>query len=158
MSNLCKICEVDIKYVGSKCRDCYNKNQREKRLENNNKATHIYEKTIKGFLMRCYRNMKSRISGVQKAKHHLYKDKELLEKTVFYEWSLSNTNFLRLFDEWSLNNYERTLTPSVDRLDSSKGYLISNMEWVTHSENSRRGVLSKNMQKRAVELEVDHHS
>lgn len=101
-----------------------------------------YEKTINGFLMRLYRNMKSRIMGVQKDKFHLYKGKELLDKREFYSWAKDNRAFLSLFESYKASNYRQSLAPSVDRIDSSKGYLISNMEWVTHSENSRRGGLS----------------
>jgi hypothetical protein len=124
-------------------RETKNRLQRERRLKNNNVETKRYEKTINGFLMRLYRNMKSRISGVQKEKYHLYEGKELLSKDEFYEWAKSNDTFLVLFDEYKKNEYDRRLAPSVDRIDSSKGYEISNMEFVTHSENSRRGSLSK---------------
>lgn len=97
-----------------------------------------YEKTKKGFLMRVYRNMKSRIEGVQKKKYHLYRGKSLLNKEDFYNWALQSEEFHKLFKEWETSKYERRLTPSVDRIDPSKGYEVSNMEWVTHSENSRR--------------------
>ena len=113
---------------------------KKKAISNNNKR---YEKTRKGFLVRCYRNMKSRVLGIQKLKAHLYKGKSLLNKDVFYEWSLNNDSFNDLFREWELSGYDRKLCPSVDRLDSSLGYDLSNMEWVTHSENSRRGCLSR---------------
>lgn len=83
--------------------------------------------------------MLSRVTGVQKVKHHLYKNKELLSKTEFYKWAKTNRIFLSLYHNWVENNYDRKLTPSVDRVDPEKGYELSNMEWVTHSENSRRG-------------------
>jgi hypothetical protein len=79
------------------------------------------------------------VHGTQKAKHHLYEGKFLLDKTSFYNWAMSCPEFHALYDEWVDSNYDRKLTPSVDRIDSSKGYEVSNMEWVTHSENSRRG-------------------
>lgn len=120
-----------------------NKRLREYRKRTNNAATKKYEKTKKGFLVRCYRNMKSRVTGVQKAKFHLYEGKELLDKETFYEWALNNITFKNLFVIWEYSNYDRKLTPSVDRIDSSKGYSLYNMEWVTHSENSRRGTLSR---------------
>ncbi len=89
--------------------------------------------------MRLYRNMQSRVTGVQQIKHHLYKDKTLLSKQSFYEWSLGNPVFHSLFDEWEKSTYLRRLTPSVDRVDPTKGYDIENMRWVTFSENSRLG-------------------
>ena len=119
-----------------------NRKQRGYRKRNGNLCNKRYEKSKKGFLMRVYRNMKSRIIGIQKAKHHLYKGKFLLPKEDFYSWSEANEDFHRLFKEWETSEYDRKLTPSVDRVNSEEGYSLSNMEWVTHSVNSRRGSLS----------------
>ena len=120
-----------------------NRKQREYREKNGNLSTRLYEKTEKGFLVRLYRNMQSRVEGVQKEKHHLYKGKSLLDRNSFYEWALSSSIYRTLFLDWESSGYDRKLTPSVDRVDSSFGYEIPNMEWVTHSENSRRGSLSR---------------
>jgi len=116
--------------------------QRQYRRNNNNAVTKKYEKTKRGKLMRIYRNMVSRVTGVQKAKYHLYQGRCLLGKEEFYDWALNSPEFHALFKAWQSSGYDRKLAPSVDRVDSSKGYELSNMEWVTHSENSRRG--SKN--------------
>jgi len=119
------------------------KYQRERRAANGNLDTRKYEKTQRGFLMRLYRNMQSRIEGVQSTKAHLYIGLNLLERETFYCWALSESTFYALWDIWVASGYDRKLTPSVDRIDSSCGYTLENMEWVTHSENSRRGALSK---------------
>lgn len=86
--------------------------------------------------------MKSRVQGVQRLKAHLYQDMCLVEREAFYKWALSNPEFHKLFDEYEQQGYQRKLAPSVDRIDSSKGYCFNNMEFVTMSENSRRGALS----------------
>ena len=117
--------------------------QREQRAKDGNAYTKKYEKTKKGFLVRTYRNMKSRVTGVQEKKSHLYFGLQILPKEDFYEWSLSDKNFLELFSEWELSGYERKLSPSIDRIDSKKGYFLQNMRWITHSENSRNGSLSR---------------
>lgn len=121
------------------------KNERQKkyRLLNNNSYTKKYEKTKKGFLVRTYRNMKSRVSGIQYLKSHLYEGKCLLDKNSFYEWSLNNNDFNILFDNWQNYNYNRKMSPSIDRIDSSLGYSLENMRWITHSENSRNGALNR---------------
>jgi len=106
-----------------------------------------YEKTKKGFLMRKYRNMQSRVLGIQKLKAHLYLGKSLLDRQIFYDWALSSKEFHSLFKIWEEANYDRKLCPSVERINSSLGYTLSNMEWITHSENSRRGSLSKSRRK-----------
>jgi hypothetical protein len=120
------------------------KKQREYRKAVKNAPTLKYERTKPGKLMRIYRNMKSRIEGVQSAKWHLYRGKSLLPKSEFYEWALGSEIFHRLFKIWVDSGYERKFAPSVDRLDSSQGCETWNMEWVTHSENSRRGAEARN--------------
>lgn len=117
--------------------------QKDYRSRTGNASTKKYEKTQKGFLMRLYRNMDSRINGVQKAKHHLYAGKFLLTRDEFYEWAFNCDEFFHFFMAYTDSGFDRKLAPSVDRIDSSKGYSIDNMEWVTHSENSRRGNRSR---------------
>lgn len=119
-----------------------NKRQRERRAMNNNSDTKKYEKTHKGFAMRLYRNMQSRIDGVQWQKKHLYENLTILPREQFYEWILSNETFLKLFADYEASGYQRKLAPSVDRLNNFRGYELDNMEIVTMSENSRRGALS----------------
>lgn len=122
------------------------------RYHNGGKAYYkSYERTPKGFLMRKYRNMQSRVLGIQKHKFHLYKHitgTKLLDRETFYEWAFANKTFLILYKQWVASGYERRLAPSVDRIDSNKGYVLSNMEWITHSENSRRGTASRERMKR----------
>jgi hypothetical protein len=116
--------------------------QREHRKQNGNVYTHRYEKTIPGFLMRSYRNMQSRVSGVQKKKAHLYKGLSLLDRQDFYDLSKNDWHFFELWLDWIKSDYDRKLTPSVNRIDSSRGYEPDNIEWLTHSENSRLGAMS----------------
>lgn len=120
-----------------------NKKQRERRVRNGNKNTKKYEKTKKGFLVRVYRNMLSRVTGVTKNKNHLYLGKYILEKEVFYKFSLNDESFNILFELWGQNGHERRNTPSIDRIDSSRGYSIDNIQWITFSENCSRGAKRK---------------
>jgi len=114
-----------------------------KNWERNKISAIKYEKGVNGYLMRMYRNMKSRVTGVQKLKFHLYQGKEILPKEEFYSWAKSSEKFYQLFSQYVESGRDRKLAPSVDRIDSNKGYTIENMEWVTHSENSRRGATKK---------------
>lgn len=125
--------------------------QREYRRKNDNIHTKAYEKTVSGFLMRLYRNMESRITGVQKEKFHLYEGRFLIPRDIFYEWANKSEQFQTLYKTYVASGYERKLAPSVDRIDSTKGYELNNIEWVTMSENSRRGVISRhNKQKEKI--------
>jgi hypothetical protein len=111
--------------------------QRVYREKTNNSITKRYEKTKGGFLMRMYRNMKSRITGIQYKKSHLYLGKELMSKEDFYNIAKNSIEFDLLFSNWELNNYDRKLTPSIDRIDPKTGYTLDNVRFVTHSENSK---------------------
>jgi hypothetical protein len=117
--------------------------QKARRIKNENKPTLKYEKTPKGFLVRVYRNMKSRVTGVTKKKNHLYLGLELLDKDSFYEWSLNDPSFLELFKVWTESSYPRRSTPSIDRIDSNKGYTPDNIQWITFSENCSKVTRSK---------------
>lgn len=117
--------------------------QRIYRQKNNNSITKKYEKTKGGFIMRMYRNMKSRISGVQHLKSHLYLGKEIMSKQDFYDIAKNSNQFNSLFIKWEASEYDRKLTPSVDRIRPEIGYTKENIRFITHSENSRLGALSK---------------
>lgn len=151
MIKKCIVCECEFEGGINKliCGDICRKKrqlliQQKLRKKNKNEYTKKYEKTKRGFLMRSYRNIKSRITGVQKKKYHLYEGKEFnIDKKDFYEWSLNNHTFNSLFKEWENKNYDRRLTPSVDRIRSDLGYTFENIRWVTHSENSRH--IKKNL-------------
>jgi hypothetical protein len=117
--------------------------QRKRRKENGNAATNKYEKTINGFLVRKYRNMQSRVVGVQWKKAHLYFGKHLLPREDFYKWAKSCKEFYRMFEIWKDSRYERRLCPTVDRIDPHKGYFLDNMRWLTLSDNSRLGSYSQ---------------
>jgi len=113
--------------------------QRERRKRNNNADTKKYERTKKGKLMRTYRNMESRTKGIVHKGQHLYSDLQILPRQSFYDWSLSDEGFNRIFGEWVKAGYDRKLSPSIDRIDTKGGYTEGNIRWVTHSENSRSG-------------------
>lgn len=101
--------------------------------------TRKYERFSRnGFLVRCYRNMLSRVVGVQKREAQYYQGLPILPKTVFYLWSLGDPVFEQLWLRWQAAGLDRKLTPSIDRIDATLGYTLDNMQWVTHSQNSGR--------------------
>ena len=114
-----------------------NEKQRLYRAKTNNSTTKKYEKTFNGFIMRMYRNMQSRINGVQSKKSHLYLGKDLMSKDEFYYIAKNSDKLKILFNEWELSGYNRRLTPSVDRIDSKKGYSLDNIRFVQFHENCR---------------------
>lgn len=129
--------------VGRVCRKCRAEHRGNYLKKTNNRSSRTYEKTINGFLMRKYRNMKSRIFGIQKQKAHLYVGKSILDKEIFYVWAKQSKEFYDLYNKYKKGGFNRKLCPTVNRINPALGYSVSNMEWITHSENSRLGSLSK---------------
>ena len=113
--------------------------QRDYRKKNGDIHTKTYERTLSGKLMRTYKNMVHRVNGVVKRGSHRYEGLPILSKEDFYSWSESDTNFNQLYLNWVSSGYDRKLSPSVDREDTSKGYVLGNIRWLTHSENSSLG-------------------
>lgn len=101
-----------------------------------------YERTPKGFLMRKYRNMKSRVLGIND-KSGRYTGKSILPKAAFYEWALGSDEFHRLWAAYVAAGFDRELAPSVDRVDSSRGYDLDNIRWITTHANSMGGIESR---------------
>lgn len=122
----------------------YLESQRQRRKQTGNAATKKYERTKKGKLMRTYRNMQSRVTGVLQKKAHLYEGLSILPRSDFYQWALASPDFHRLFEEWEASGYKCGASPSIDRIDTARGYTLGNMQWLSHSENSSKA----NRQKR----------
>lgn len=120
----------------------------------------LYEKTPKGFLMRTYRNMQSRVTGVQRKKAHLYLGLPILSRQDFYAWARSSHEFWRLYQQWVKSGYDRRLSPSINRINTDEGYIVSNMEWLTHSVNSSLGGSSHKRKSNKVStlMEVYQHA
>lgn len=102
-----------------------------------------YEKTKTGFIMRAYRNALSRVRGIQKKGLHLYLGLEIMPKEEFYAWAKADLVFNRLFEAWKNSGEAPRLSPSVDRIDTTQGYIKGNVRWLTHSQNSQLGSLSR---------------
>ena len=66
-----------------------------------------------------------------------------MNRDLFYEWSINNEHFNELYDNWVKSEYDRKLSPSIDRINSNDGYTLNNIRWITHSENSKLGSISR---------------
>lgn len=90
-----------------------------------------YRRTKNGWLTESYSSQKS----CSKKRGHpppSYSKKEL--KT----WVYSQSKFNVMFIEWEKSNYNKNMSPSIDRLDDEKPYTLSNIQILTWFENSRK--------------------
>ena len=99
-----------------------------------------YAKTPRGFLLHRYDAMRNRVTNPKLPK---YLGLDILPKEDFYDWALRDETFHRMYCEWMARGKERRLTPTVNRIDTSIGYVLGNMEWMPWGENSRLAGISR---------------
>lgn len=64
---------------------------------------------------------------------------DMLPKEDFLNWCKENmTTFNKIYERWVLSGFDRSLAPSIDRINNGLGYTPSNMQWLTVSENSKK--------------------
>lgn len=96
---------------------------------------HTYKIDPKKFLQKLYQNMLYRTKGKSTRTPYLYKGLSICSKDEFLIWASNSHRFKSLYNEWTDSGFDCKLTPSVNRIDSSEGYIINNVEWVTASQN-----------------------
>jgi hypothetical protein len=111
-------------------------------------SNHEGKVTITGFLSKRYSIMKRRIDGKSDHNRGNWKGKAILPRDAFYSWAKNHPVFLSLYKQWFTSNFDIKLTPSINRLNSSKGYTLDNMEWMTNSQNSSLSGAVKKMKNR----------
>lgn len=97
-----------------------------------------YRRSIEGFLTHLHHRMVNRTKGITTNTPEIYVGLPVLSKQEFLSWvhgSMVGDEFYVLYKKWVDSNYSKRLTPSVDRIDSSKGYVEGNIRWVTASQN-----------------------
>ena len=99
-------------------------------------VSHKHKATIDRFLSNLYTRMNQRIRGKNTDKSTSYLKADLLcLESIFKEWAKNHPDFLKLYKQWANSHFDQRLTPSVNRLDSSRGYTLDNVEFVTFSQN-----------------------
>jgi hypothetical protein len=99
-------------------------------------------RTFRGCILDRYGKITKRSKG-KSNRPHLYIGLEIMPKETFLEWSLEDADYKKVYDEWVLSDFDTRLAPSVNRIDSLKGYVSGNIEWITHAENSSLGSLNR---------------
>jgi len=89
-----------------------------------------YSKTPHGLITSLYKSLKS---STKSRKHPPI----MFLKDEFIGWLYKN-DYLSLYTEWVLSNYDRGKRPSVDRLEDDKHYFFENMRLITWEENDKK--------------------
>lgn len=105
-----------------------------------------WQRTKPGMISRAYAAIKCRCLGRQKTSL-IYAGLPFISLEDFTAWSMYSPELDKCIAEWKAANYERRLTPSIDRIDSTKGYVLGNLQWVSFSVNASRGTRKKGPRK-----------
>ena len=103
----------------NKCKECTKKDVSENEVD--------YDLTEKGVIRVIYKTQKRN----QSLRGH---GKLPYSKEQFKDWLYSN-GFKDFFDSWVYSGYKKDKKPSVDRIDSNKGYSFGNIQLVTWLNN-----------------------
>jgi hypothetical protein len=110
----------------------------ERGLEGARRSRAVYEKTFEGHLRKRYWNMRRRQKGT--GGHRVKRSwAPLLPQEEFLSWGLASMEYRNLYALWVESGFNRKLTPTVDRKDAKKGYVLGNIQWLTFSQNSLKG-------------------
>jgi hypothetical protein len=61
------------------------------------------------------------------------------EHTLTWEqWLVFKPKYFKLYKKWKEKSYKPSLTPSIDRINNSKGYTFDNIQVITMGENTRK--------------------
>jgi len=127
----------------------YKAANKEKLAVRRREVVKLWRRTVDGFLFKIYEGMYNRVKGnTHPSKFHLWKGKPILPRETFIEWSKNHPSFLSLFKRWGMSGYDRKLTPSVNRIDSNRGYTLDNIEWITFSQNCALGSQARSFNNR----------
>jgi hypothetical protein len=107
-------------------------------VEYNKKFYYKNKQDPKGYLRRLHYSLKQRCLGHIK---HAQQYKGLFYPPIeeFLEFGLQDNNFLRMHQEYINSGWDRKLGPTVDRIDPSKGYTLDNIQFLSLSENCKKG-------------------
>ena len=96
------------------------------------------KRTVNYRLNQTYNSMCRRVEGKRTNNPHLYIGKSICGQEEFKDWPRNDIEFNRRFEAWIESGCQYKLSPSIDRIDSDKGYDIGNMQWLTVSENGAK--------------------
>lgn len=125
-----------------KCYKCFKSHRNSLDFKNSKNA---WRKSEFGFLCCIYQAMKKRVNGNISSKRHLkyYEGKEILSREEFLLWASECKEYKLLHKNYVKNGFKRKFAPTVDRIDSSMGYTLDNMQWLTQSENSKKALINR---------------
>jgi len=126
----CKECNKKDVKDNSILKKEYYRNYDKDRIRNN--FNYIFLHKYSGIKNRSMKKMKNNYSSC---------GKKYCTKDEFLNWCNEFENmkiFKKLWKKWKNNNFDRKFAPSIDRINNNIGYELSNIRWLSLSENCKK--------------------
>lgn len=136
--NKCKECnKKDVRENFAKKREYYNTYDKD-RIRNN----------INYIFIHRYAGILARTEGRVGKRTRTYKvtGMPVATRSDFLDWCYKKENlkkFMKLHKRWKESNYDRKLTPCVDRIDENGSYTTDNIQWLITTDNIKKYYTSK---------------
>lgn len=104
-------------------------------MEENNEKIRAWRKTRRGLVTNIYDKITRRGRVVD------------FDLEYLHEFAKCK-KFERLYADWIASGYKRNLRPCVDRMNAKKGYLKTNIQWLSVRDNNLKGVMEKKIGKK----------
>src|SRR3974390_1975749 len=102
-----------------------------------------YRRTLRGFLDQKYTAMSRRIRGKDKNCVSTVKGLSIIPRQLFLSWAYQQPELEILFKQYKKANWNFKLCPTIDRINTTKGYEFGNMRFITQSENAKGAALNR---------------
>ncbi len=140
LDNFYKHPQMGDGYVG-KCKECNKKDVRDnyskKRKYYNEYDKERQKNNLDRMFGHRYNGMKSRIEGRANKRYNV-EGRDICTREEFISWCKSEKQmkiFLKLHKVWAKNSYTNRLSPSIDRVNNSLGYILDNIQWMAKTKN-----------------------
>jgi hypothetical protein len=104
-----------------KCGSCYSK-EAKRRLPQK-------------YIANIYSCLKRRVESPTTPNYNKLEGTSYISRAEFTDFSMNNPEFVRIYKAWQDSGCTKELQPSIDRIDSSVGYSLDNIQWMTLAEN-----------------------
>ena len=94
------------------------------------------------YLGTCYSEMSRRVKTFDPLRPK-YFGKKKCTKEEFMNRFLNDKTFLKLYKGWQDSGFQRRFSPSIDRIDNNGDYLLDNLQFLVHTENTGKDSSNK---------------
>ena len=111
--------------VRPKCKDC-------RKI-----STQSYHRSYEGYSNYLYNSIQGRLRFCDSYSYRICE----FNKIEFLHWLFNYTKYDELYEQWFKSGFNRSLAPSIDRIDNDGDYTFDNIQLITVSENSTKGAM-----------------